>query len=127
MGSSFLLMEGIIMVTVVDPTGTPVPVYNRSGTTIVSLTGSSGTPTPIPHLGGTTVVLTNRGTPSGDAYELPSNAEIGDVVQIFAADNNGPDAYAASGDVILPNLGSRSMTASGGFFRKVSANGWVGG
>lgn len=114
------------MTTVVDPTGTPVPVYNRGGMTIVFLIGGDESPpTPIPHVSGHTVVVTTPGM-DGNNYELPTNAEIGDVVEIRG---NGVDVRAAVGESVRGAAGGGGGGATGvGFgttFRKISATEWI--
>lgn len=112
------------MTTVVDPGGTPIPVYNKSGTTIVTVVGStSGSPTVIPTFSGWTVAVTTSG--SGDAYRLPATADIGDVVELHAADTNAQDLYAPSGETIRgqASIGLSSLGNSG-IFRKFSSTQW---
>lgn len=114
------------MTTVIDPGGTPVPVYNRSGTTIVQLAGDHpSTPTVIPAISGWTVVITITGA-GGDSYRLPAGAEIGDIVELHAADANAQDLFAPSGETIRgqSSIGLSSMGGSG-LFRKFSATQWA--
>lgn len=72
------------MVTITAPSSNPTPTYNRSGTTIDFVTGSllSSSPMPITRVGGHTVVVSMQTT--GDTFmQLPSDAEVGDVVEVF--------------------------------------------
>lgn len=113
------------MTTVVDPGGTPVLVYNRSGTTIVEVVGGS-TPTPIPHVSCWTVALVTN-TVGNDKVELPSNAEIGDVVEVYPI-AGGPDGEVAlpSGDSFFTYGGSSSLPPEAGvIFRKVTSTKWA--
>lgn len=124
------------MVTVVDPAGTPIPVYNRSGVTIVEIT-LTGLPTrdQIPAASGTTIVLVSPPSPDATgAVELPTNADIGDVVevyrtggtnQIFVAtpgtDNFVPPIPSGGGFPSLPSL-SATAPSGGMIFRRVSTD-----
>jgi hypothetical protein len=85
------------MTTVVDPAGTPVAIYNRSGTTIVELWPSVG---------------------------LPPAADIGDIVEVYWVDvatGQGLNAFAPSGEAIVRNP-SEFYRAT---FRKVTPTTWV--
>jgi hypothetical protein len=113
------------MTTIIDPTGTPTIVYNRSGTTIVSLVGgftpinTPGSPNgnagvDIPRLSETTIALITTNTVhdaggvniSGrnEVVRLPI-ADIGDVVEIYlvSADNQsgGPAVFPQIGEQVL--------------------------
>lgn len=118
------------MTTVVDPSGTPAPFYNRSGTTIELITaGPTNTPfapTPIVQYAGTTVVLVTSSS-TNDGVELPAGADVGDLVEIHCvAGGYGLTVYRPSGDTLhgatniqknIPDSGSR-------VFRKVSTTDW---
>lgn len=113
------------MVTVVDPGGTPIPVYNRSGETIVQVSGGSpANPTPIPSFSGVTVAVTTHSA-SGDHYRLPSGAEVGDVAEICSADGVNQDVVAPAGETIR-GQGSIALAPMGGSgrFRKFSSTQW---
>jgi hypothetical protein len=117
------------LVTVIDPAGTPVPFYNRSGVTIVEVSGTTGSPpAPIPAFSGWTVAITTRGAGGGgwDAYELPSGAEVGDVVEVHSADGNLQDLYAPPGETIrgTSSIALAPMGGSG-IFRKYSPTQWA--
>ena len=115
------------MTTVIDPTGTPTIVYNRSGTTIVGLVGGDSlykNPGPfvpignegvdIPRLSETTILLATittthdgSGNVSGwnSVFRLPSAADIGDVVEVYLVSTdgaNGPAIFPQVGEQILP-------------------------
>jgi hypothetical protein len=78
------------MMTVIDPAGTPTIVFNRDGTTIysMSLTGgvTQATAAPIVRYSQWTVVLlapfNNTG---GYAAILPSDSEIGDLIEVHTS------------------------------------------
>lgn len=130
------------MTTVIDPVGTPFPVYNRSGTTIVEIAaagdGTVGeTPraaaTPIPALSGVTIALcTVTDTDPGEfGVSLPAGAEVGDVVEVYSL-NGGMigflQVYCATGDsintanAVVPHA---VTLATGAFrFRKVTSTDW---
>jgi len=138
------------MTTVVSPASSPIPVYNRSGETIVSLTGgnvSSGNPigndgVSIPRYSGRTVALM---TPQSGAdgfvgvVVLPSDAEIGDVVEVFCvAESSGSGMVAvfppvsSSIGVLSASTGTDSSSYSavqigqGRIYRLVSSTNWQG-
>lgn len=143
----------MVMTTVIDPTGTPTIVYNRSGTTIVSLLGgfraSATDPigndgVDIPRLSETTVLLATTttvhdgGSISGwnMVFRLPI-ADIGDVVEAYLVSNDGagsPVIFPQIGEAILPNPVSDGTNASariavdttvGSRLRKISSTTWV--
>jgi hypothetical protein len=74
------------MTTVVDPFGTPVPIYNRSGATIIELTAGTASPfdpTPIIRHTGTTIALVTTISSGDQTYvTLPDDADIGDLVEV---------------------------------------------
>lgn len=113
------------MVTVVDPVGTPVPVYNRSGTTVVFLNGGPAmSPTPIPHVAGYTVAIATMSS-GNDKVELPSGTEVGDIVEVYLGSANGGDVFAASGDGFT-NIGGGNVSLNAAvFFRKVTSTLWA--
>jgi hypothetical protein len=143
------------MTTIIDPTGTPTIVYNRSGTTIVSLLGGltpnkTGGFSPIgnegvdiPRLSETTVLLATTNTVfdgpnvSGrnEVFRLPSGADVGDIVEIYLVSNDsgsGPMIFPQIGEQILPkpvsdgtNPAAVSNASSECRFRKISSTTWV--
>ena len=130
------------MTTVVDPSGTPSPVYNKSGTTVIEMAATGlnqAGAAPIVALSGHTVVLATpsadeNGDHTGDGVALPSAAVIGDVVEVYIGTVNlFVKVYPPSGNNL--NLASNGVvkvdrgTAPGAIFRKVTSNGWwsVGG
>jgi len=122
------------MTTIVDPLGTPVPVYNRSGVAIVSVsaTGMSGSDgASIPTVSGHTIVLLscNIGPISNNIYAvLPSGTEIGDLLEVYSVDiSQGiPLIVPASGETI--NSGHTDQismnSGRGALFRKTSSTNW---
>jgi hypothetical protein len=117
------------MVTVVDPNGTPAPVYTRSGTTIQDVTANGnggGAPTPIVSVSGHSIVIADAFNPSNEDVELPSGAEVGDLVEVYAK-TNSLRVWAAAGDAINGTAGSVTnveASATGRMFRKVSSTVW---
>lgn len=129
------------MTTVRDPSGTPVPAYNRSGTTIVDVSaagaGTTGaTPrdaaTPIPAASGVTIALctVDDSSPGGFGVSLPPNADVGDIVEVYAL-NGGAfghlSVYCVSGETIngSNSVTPKGMTPSAGVrFRKVAPTEW---
>src|SRR5690606_3326162 len=99
------------MTTIRDPNGTPTHVFNRDGTAIVPVSFSGSGQDPDFQLPNRLAQLTvyeieftnpNPGQGSRNAL-LPSNAEIGDEVQIlFLPDNEGtPSIGSPSGETIV--------------------------
>lgn len=117
------------MVTVVDPNGTPAPVYTRSGTTIQDVTANStggSSPTPIVSVSGHSIVIADAFNPSNEDVELPSSVEVGDLVEVYAK-TNSVRVWAAAGDTINGTAGSVTnveVSAQGRLFRKISSNVW---
>jgi len=83
------------MTTIVSPASSPVPVYNRSGTTIAGVAGgavSGASPvgndgTPIPRVSGETIAIVGA-LPTGSSdgvVVLPDDAEVGDKVEVYSA------------------------------------------
>lgn len=121
------------MTTVVDPSGTPVPVYNRSGSTIVEVTAGSISPvnlqTPIPRHTGTTIALvTSTATDNAYGVELPAGCDIGDVVEIHSVSATGPGVvvYHPPDETLYgaSNTQKGVAPATARVFRKISATDW---
>jgi hypothetical protein len=116
------------MTTVVDPSGTPQPIFNRSGVTIVDVVATSGAPAaPIPHQSGYTIArLTTSGTSPAPEAELPASAEVGDVVEVHYLTNAllliappSAESFASFGGLTEPINGGESAT-----FRKIDPATW---
>jgi hypothetical protein len=119
------------MTTVVDPSGTPVPVYNRGGTTIASLAAAGSTQgdaAQIQHVAGYTVVLVTV-TDTARAIELPAGAEVGDVVEVHIASTAGTGVliFPPNGESLLTGNTSATVGQSSGglLFRKVGQTSWA--
>lgn len=118
------------MVTVVDPLGTPVPVYNRSGTAIIELpAGLSVSPTPIPAIAEITVVIVNYidAVNDGRYLILPDDADVGDVIEVYENANSSPSIYPPSGETFI-NGASGPLSIGGNLngvmFRRVTSTHW---
>lgn len=118
------------MTTVIDPSGSPVAIFNKSGISIVDMPINMGPGeplVPIPHFSGHTIVrafVTQAGSPADGGLELPTNAEIGDLVEV---DNlnimaNSPPIYAPSGENI--NFVASIPATTGARLRKITATDW---
>ncbi len=118
------------MTTVVDPSGIPIPVYNRSGQTVdfFAVTGGTSVITPITSFSQNTIcvcTVTGSGTPLTEGLELPASADIGDVVQVCqdAAFSRQFTIYAPTGETI--NTYPSSPVGQSQRFIKVSPTSWV--
>lgn len=135
------------MTVIIDPLGTPEPVYTRSGTTMQTILANGSTQgdaTPITAVSGLTVVTAvisneffepNTELPVPQrAVKLPDDAQIGDVVEIHVGIADGHESEAqllvfpASGDTIskLPANSSVPVNQiiSAASFRKMTATNW---
>lgn len=119
------------MVTVVDPNGTPAPVYTRSGTTIQTInasgTTSIGSTLIIAPSGWSVVIVTVNVDPDDRAVRLPQSAPIGDVVEVYATGSGSTaSVFPFSGDSIegvSPPL-TVPLGGSGALLRKTDATIW---
>jgi hypothetical protein len=119
------------MTTVIDPLGSPTPVFNRSGRAIFSFAASGdtemGAPS-IPYVSGEMIVtiLTTGAIPTPDrAVKLPSGVDIGDTIELYS--DGAADLYPASGDSIDGVSSGVSVAISGiktTLLRKMSSNSW---
>lgn len=119
------------MVTISDPLGTPVPVYNRSGTAIVDVVANGSTYTSIPHVCGVTVAMVSVPGGGNGLVELPGSADIGDIVEVYLVvpGTTSADVKAASGDAITGATGPGGTLPTpgnnGGIrFRKIDTAAW---
>jgi hypothetical protein len=121
------------MTTVVDPLGTPTPIFNRSGTAIVHIDGlgtSSTSGNVIPAVCGHVIALVNC-TENNYAVRLPDDAEIGSVVEAYvdrASTFSGGTVFSQAGETIGSQSAPSSLglSQSGGILlRKVSDTGWM--
>jgi hypothetical protein len=114
------------MTTVVDPSGTPVPVFNRSGVTIVSVsaTGTTqGAAAAISAASGQTIALVTI-SENNTAVKLPSTADIGDLVEVYAFGGT-VKVFPSSGETLNGNSNAQDVQdVYGRLFRKVSATAW---
>lgn len=118
------------MVTVIDPYGTPEPVYSRSGVTIHEMNASGstfGTAAPIIATCGWTVVIVHGDdNPTKEAgVILPDDAEVGDVVEIYCGTSLA-EVYAPTGETIQGNVVAYQIGQNdpGVLFRKTAAALW---
>lgn len=138
------------MTTVIDPLGTPIAIFNRSGIAIIPLDGGlvpGGTTaagvgndgTVIPQLAQTTIAIVLTSI-TGDGWKtiitLSEDAQIGDVVEVYLAPGS-----TTSGAIFPPvgqaidnmsvstgtNTGVSSAVddSTGRRFRKISATLWM--
>jgi hypothetical protein len=120
------------MTTVIDPAGSPIPVFNRSGKTIVEVTDSrdgSGSPLQLTQYSEQTyyeIAFTYPGGGVGTPkVELPSNAEIGDEIIINFTLPASMNVIAAVGETIMVDAGTTltpSSPLSANAFRAIRRN-----
>lgn len=119
------------MMTVIDPSGTPTPVYNRDGVTllgtITAAGNSQGTATSIPHFSCHTVFGLASGG-AGTGVILPSSADVGDYFDFYSADGVGAQIYPPVGGQFIPTSSfavNDPVGLSQGRIRKVSSTLWA--
>lgn len=118
------------MVTVIDPSGTPVPVYNRGGMTIAEMNASQSSPAPqISAVASHTIVVLTTLSNSVNLVQMPSGCDIGDLVEFYVRDETGAEGaanlYPAAGESILGQSGGGFSTAGDGtVLRKITATQW---
>lgn len=120
------------MTTVIDPAGTPVPVYNRSGKTIVSLSDSRDGTDPalmlVQHSERTfyEIAFTYPGGGSGTPIaELPNGADVGDEIYIHFTLSASMDVVPASGDTLRLGTSTPSnVSGSAIHCIKIASNAW---
>lgn len=121
------------MTTVVDPLGTPVPIFNRSGTAIVNLEaeGDSVFEGPIiPAVCGHVIAVVNC-TENNFYVRLSNEFEIGSLVEIYM-DRASTFGGIGIGSISPDTFGTQNSpsteicTASCGIMlRKISETGWM--
>lgn len=114
------------MTTIINPAGSPTIVYNKSGTTIVSVTANGETQadaTSIPRLSGVTVANVTLPDSSNLSVKLPSDAEIGDVVEVYGP---GFNVFPESGSTIVGGFVNDKIVPlqNGLIFRKLGPTLW---
>lgn len=115
------------MTTILDPGGSPSPIYNKDGTTIdaVACAGlnAAGSAAIVRYAQVTVVVATTSVNNRG--LHLPTDAEIGDVVEVYQ-DTQDPVAvvYPVTGSLILSFGSGGTGVGSGASFRKVTSDTW---
>lgn len=116
------------MVTVSDPGGTPVVVYNNDGTTIDTIIAAgtnAGTATVIARYSTRTVVMVNSGGIGNEGVRLPANAQVGDTVEIYWLTNSGPTGftYVDAGSSINETPAA-SLGTVRAIYRKTTSTDW---
>lgn len=80
-------------------------------------------PTLIPHVSGHTIVVCTLSS-GNDTLELPSGAEVGDIVEIYSADANGGNVVHPAGESVAGNGGGDTSLNSPTLFRKLAPTLW---
>jgi hypothetical protein len=116
------------MTTIIDPNGTPAPVYTRSGTTIQDVIAAGNdlsTATPIVAVSGCSVVLVATVAFEFEGVILPDDAQIGDVVEVYNVSGRSIRVYAPTGETIHSGASMGISPGGGGsLFRKTTASVW---
>lgn len=117
------------MTTVIDPAGTPVPVFNRSGKAIVDVAPAyGGASVAIPNACGHVIArVTPTGSPGSGVpqVDLPSSASIGDVVEVHPIAQTTVWVNAPSGELFLNgNALEFAPQSQGRAFRKIDVSLW---
>jgi hypothetical protein len=110
------------MTTVVNPNGTPAPVYNRSGITIETVAGAAqASPTLVNVEAGTTVILVTSA--GGSWVQIPAGLEIGSVIEVYKATYSDSATTQLSGGetFVQGNTGNWAGTV---IARKTSSSHW---
>lgn len=115
------------MTTIVNPSGNTTISYSRSGLTIDSLTGggngsNTATATPIIRYATHTVIRATTATGSA-GFLLPTDAEIGDVVEVLGENASTATVMTPSG-FSLNNLSGGKITARRVVLRLVDTTNW---
>ncbi len=123
------------MITVIDSSGTPTPLYNRSGTTIISLVAGPSDPYPatwtpvyIPCHTETTIALVTTDVSNNQGYViLPFDAEFGSFLEVHCVGAEIEDVISILYRTGNTDAGGYSSVGFGpnrsAVFRKTSANG----
>lgn len=114
------------MTTVTTPGGTPTVIYNREGATIDSITAAGstqGTATAITRYSALTIVVVDNNGSSSNGCIMPSDAEIGDVVEVHNS-QDGFRLYPESGGQIGASGTNSSVNAANSSFRRTASGQW---
>lgn len=108
---------------VVYPNSTPVVVRTDTGVDIINVVGDDlSTPTVIQRSVGYTVALITHGS-GGNAVRLPSDAEVGDVVECHGM-SSGHTAVRPPDSETINGSSSAFNFIGGVIIRKVSETDW---
>ena len=121
------------MTTVIDPAGTPIPVFNKNGATMVNVT-PNGTvrlgATEIPNLSGLTIALVDTDV-SNTAVKLPSNGDIGDVIEVYCLNGShdvkiyAPDSQYIGASATVVNGDTTAIGFKAAVFRRIAIDRWA--
>lgn len=117
------------MTTTTDPYGTPETFFNRSGVTVqefILVTGHALYPTN--SISGHSIfILRANGAlyPPEEGIILPSNAIVGDIVEVFNLSNGVIGIIPPSGENISGNPASEVSASQRRRFFKYSTTSWV--
>lgn len=115
------------MTTVVDPSGTPIIIFNATGVAIISI-ASPNTPDPPatvnPTGAGVTVVMCSRIIPTGfvAGYKLSASFNVGDVVELYSDGSNSFKLFDENSNY-LADIGPGGYSTKRGTVMRKIANG----
>lgn len=117
------------MTTVIDPAGTPAPVFNRSGLAIVDVAPAfGGASAVIPGGFGHVIArVAPTGSPSAGIaqVDLPASAEIGDVVEVHGLYQGSTWVNAPTGELFINgNALEFAPQSMGRAFQKIDTAIW---
>ena len=116
------------MTTIVAPSTNPTPIYNRSGVTIDTIAPglTSSLATAIVRNSGHTVVVVSPSTGANGGYvKLPTDAEIGDVVEVYPIEGfQVPQTNVVTESSAITINSYFWDAGTVGFYRLLSSNNW---
>lgn len=120
------------MTTVVNPSTTPVPVYNREGRTVETLVASGSSAadaTPIPQHAQTTIVNVLQGSTGSAGVVFTAGLDVGSSVELYTDPNPtlGIKLFIPPGETASmqgSSVSSVNLVGVSVICRKISATDW---
>lgn len=117
------------MTTVINPSGSPVPIFNRSGLTITDLNGAGEGNEPelwpeIQVVSEYTVIRFNNGA-EDYGVKVPAGVEIGSLIEIYALNVANTRVNLPDGEEFINGIDNFTDFGRGCYrLRKISATQW---